>query len=223
MILYHGSENIVEQPAFGLGKPHNDYGRGFYCTESKEMACEWAVGFNHDGYANKYEIDLDGLNILNLNSDDFGTLHWLTVLLENRLFDVRSPLAKEARAYLVDTFSVPLSDADIVVGYRADDSYFTFAHDFISGSISYRQLRNAMQLGELGLQYMIKSERAFQRLRFLSAEKSLRSIWLPRRELRDRSARDRYFDHERSHRKKGDLFIQQIIDEEMGPGDDRLR
>ena len=32
--LYHGSEQIVEAPAFGLGKQNNDFGLGFYCTES---------------------------------------------------------------------------------------------------------------------------------------------------------------------------------------------
>lgn len=223
MILYHGSENIVQRPTFGFGKLHNDYGRGFYCTESKEMAYEWAVGFDHDGYVNKYEIDITGLRLLDLNSEEYVALHWLATLLQNRWFDVRSPLAREARAYLIETFPVSISDADVIVGYRADDSYFTFAQDFISGSISYRQLRNATQLGELGLQFVVKSEKAFQRIRFLSAEQSLRSSWLPRREQRDRNARDRYFDYERSNRKKGDLYIQQIIDEGMGPNDDRLR
>ena len=31
--LYHGSEQIVEAPAFGMGKHNNDFGLGFYCTE----------------------------------------------------------------------------------------------------------------------------------------------------------------------------------------------
>ena len=33
MILYHGSDHIIEKPVFGEGKSYNDYGRGFYCTE----------------------------------------------------------------------------------------------------------------------------------------------------------------------------------------------
>lgn len=39
-IIYHGSKNIVMQPKFGLGKLYNDYGRGFYCTESLDLAKE---------------------------------------------------------------------------------------------------------------------------------------------------------------------------------------
>ena len=33
--LYHGSEKIVEAPAFGEGKRSNDFGLGFYCTENE--------------------------------------------------------------------------------------------------------------------------------------------------------------------------------------------
>ena len=43
IIIYHGSQQIVEVPKFGLGKTYNDYGQGFYCAESIELAKEWAV------------------------------------------------------------------------------------------------------------------------------------------------------------------------------------
>ena len=43
-ILYHGSEYLIENPQFGKGSLHNDYGRGFYCTENIELAKEWACG-----------------------------------------------------------------------------------------------------------------------------------------------------------------------------------
>ena len=64
MILFHGSEKIIEKPVFGRGNIKNDYGRGFYCTENEELAKEWACSNNHDGFANKYEFDMDGLNVL---------------------------------------------------------------------------------------------------------------------------------------------------------------
>lgn len=82
--LYHGSSNIIEKPLFGYGKPYNDYGLGFYCTDSLEMAKEWGVGKHQDGYANCYEIECDGLQILELNAPKYCILHWLTVLLQNR-------------------------------------------------------------------------------------------------------------------------------------------
>lgn len=41
--LFHGSEKVIEHPVFGAGKKHNDFGLGFYCTESEALAKEWAV------------------------------------------------------------------------------------------------------------------------------------------------------------------------------------
>ena len=58
MILYHGSEKIIDAPEFGKGNSHNDYGRGFYCTENEELAKEWACSNNNNGFANKYEFDI---------------------------------------------------------------------------------------------------------------------------------------------------------------------
>ena len=49
--IFHGSEQIIKKPRFHSGNPHNDYGYGFYCTESEELAIEWAVTREHDGYA----------------------------------------------------------------------------------------------------------------------------------------------------------------------------
>ena len=49
--LYHGSCSIIEKPVFGQGKRYNDYGLGFYCTDSLEMAKEWGVSHDKDGYA----------------------------------------------------------------------------------------------------------------------------------------------------------------------------
>ena len=52
--IYHGSNQIIETPAYGKGKRNNDFGLGFYCTESLEMAMEWGVSGSSDGYANCY-------------------------------------------------------------------------------------------------------------------------------------------------------------------------
>ena len=222
-LLYHGSDHVVQAPRFGEGKPYNDYGRGFYCTEHRDMAAEWAVGVDHDGWVNAYRLDMAGLFVVDLNAPEFCTLNWLAVLLEHRLFDVRTPLAAEARAYLVRHFAVNLSEADVVEGYRADDSYFAFAQDFINGAISYRQLCRAMMLGDLGRQVMVKSPRAFEQLSFEAAQPASRTDWLSRRLVRDRTARSAYFDGTRNARRPDDLFITQIIDQGLEAGDARLR
>ncbi len=221
--LYHGSSNIIEKPLFGYGKTYNDYGLGFYCTDILDMAKEWGVGKDHDGYANCYEIECDGLKILDLNAPKYCILHWLTVLLQNREFDVPSALALEAKEYLIANFSVDYNSFDVIIGYRADDSYFSFAQDFINGTISYRQLNNAMHLGKLGQQFVLKSQKAFDRIKYIGFETAKNSEWYEKKMLRDKTARREYFNIERNRRQRGDLYITQIIDEEMKSDDPRLR
>ncbi len=221
--LYHGSISIIEKSIFGYGKTYNDYGPGFYCTESLEMAKEWGVSRNQDGYANCYEIECDGLQILNLNAREYCILHWLTILLQNREFDIPSGLALEAKEYLLANFSIDYNNYDVIIGYRADDSYFSFAQDFINGTISYRQLNNAMHLGRLGTQFVLKSKEAFDRIRFVGSEIAESSEWYAKKMIRDKTARREYFDVERNRRQRGDLYITQIMDEEMSPYDTRLR
>ena len=221
--IYHGSENIIEKPVFGQGKRYNDYGLGFYCTESMEMAKEWAVTLDQDGYANAYTVQEEGLRILNLHEEPYNVLHWLAILLQNREFDIPSALALEAKEYLMKTFCVDYENYDVIVGHRADDSYFSFAQDFINGTISYRQLKRAMHLGQMGLQYVLKSEKAFERIRFLGSEKAVREEWFVKKMLRDQSARREYLDVERNRRERGDIFITHILDEEMKDDDLRLR
>ena len=221
--LFHGPPNIIEKPQFGYEKTYNDYGLGFYCTDSLEMAKEWGVSLGRSGYANHYELGCDGLQILDLNGPSFCILRWLAVLLENREFDVPSGLALEAKEYILRNFSVNYQNQDAVIGYRADDSYFSFAQDFINGTISYRQLNNAMHLGKLGQQFVLKSREAFDRIRFLDYEVAEHDEWYAKRMLRDRSARREYFRVERNRRQRGDLYITQILDEEMMPDDERLR
>lgn len=222
-ILYHGSCSVIEKPVFGFGKPYNDYGLGFYCTDSLEMAREWGVSKDRDGFANRYALDCDGLRILDLNGQAFCILNWLAVLLENREFDVPSGLALEAKQYILSSFAVNYKDCDAVIGCRADDSSFSFAQDFINGTISYRQLKNAMHLGRLGQQFVLKSREAFDRIRFLGFEVAESAEWYVRKMQRDTSARREYLDAERSRRQRGDLYITQIMDEEMTADDPRLR
>ena len=192
MILYHGSEKIIENPVFGKGNLRNDYGRGFYCTENEELAKEWACSNNKNGFANKYELKLEGLNILYLNSSEYNVLHWLTILTKNRTYWERNTISETAKTYLSKHFMIDTSKYDVIIGYRADDSYFSFARDFVSGAISYKQLSEAMHLGKLGEQVVLISEKAFQNLKYISCSPANPLIYYAKKKERDREARKEY-------------------------------
>lgn len=194
MILYHGSANIIEKPLFGKGNPHNDYGLGFYCTENLELAREWACSnLEFNGFVNKYEINLKDFKILNLEDNNYSILNWLAILLKHRLFETNSQIGLEAKKYLIDNFYIDVDKYDIIIGYRADDSYFSFAKDFINNIISLEQLSKAMHLGNLGTQIVLKSKCAIENIKFKDFEMVDASIYYLKRSERDSKARMDYF------------------------------
>jgi hypothetical protein len=190
--IYHGSVNVVEKPLFGEGKLFNDYGRGFYCTEHAELAKEWACSSDSDGYANHYRLDMTGLTILNLNSPEYNILNWLAILLENRKFNVADGMPQRAKSYILENFKVDYKKYDIIVGYRANDSYFSYAGDFVNGTLSLSDLSEAMRLGKLGEQVVLKSKKAFEALSFVEAIKASREEYFAKYKQRDEEARGKY-------------------------------
>ncbi len=80
-----------------------------------------------------------------------------------------------------------------------------------------------MHPGKLGQQFVLKSKTAFARIKFAGSEIAESSEWYAKKMLRDRTARRAYFSVERNRRQRGDLFITQIMDVEMGPDNPRLR
>ena len=190
--IYHGSVNVVETPRFGEGKIFNDYGRGFYCTEHAELAKEWACSSDSDGYANHYQLDMAGLTVLNLNASEYNILNWLAILLENRKFNVADGLPQRAKAYIMENFKVDDKKYDIIVGYRANDSYFSYAGDFVNGTLSLSDLSEAMRLGKLGEQIVLKSKKAFEALKFVEAIKAPCEEYFVKYKQRDEEARSKY-------------------------------
>lgn len=42
LIVYHGSDNIIDNPEHNGGRNFSDFGLGFYITTNIEMAKGWA-------------------------------------------------------------------------------------------------------------------------------------------------------------------------------------
>lgn len=207
--LFHGSEKVIETPSFGEGKRNNDFGLGFYCTETKKLAKEWAVSSLRDGFCNRYTLDTEYMKILNLNSPDYTILNWIAVLVEHRLFSIRTPIARRAKKYLIDNFGINVNAFDIVTGYRADDSYFDYAESFLNNAISVEQLAAAMKLGKLGEQIVLKSQFAFSRIRFEGFDVAEKEEFYVLRKARDDEANRLYL--ELLEEESDGLYIQDII------------
>lgn len=221
-LLYHGSENIIEKPEFGKGARNNDYGKGFYCTENIELAKEWACAKQNNGYANIYEFEMDGLDILNLNSPEYNILNWLAILADNRTYWQNGSISEQAKKYIKDNFLPDISGFDVIIGYRADDSYFSFAQDFVAGVISFQKLSEAMRLGKLGEQIVLKSPKTFDQIKFIGCEEVDAGEYFNKKREREREARREYRRSKSAPADVDDLFILDIMREEIKNGDARL-
>lgn len=220
--IYHGSSEIVKNPQYDKGKAYNDYGRGFYCTENIELAREWACTKGVDGFVNEYEIDLSNLRVLYLSSDEYTILNWLALLMSNRKIRLSTPTMKRGCEWLIQYYSPEVRDYDVIIGYRADDSYFSFARAFVNNEISLKQLSYAMRLGKLGEQVVLKSERAFNKIEFVSYEACDNTIYYAKRKARDDEARTA-FKVELEKEDLDGLFMRDIIRQEVKPNDVLLR
>ena len=224
IILLHGTDHIIEVPDINIGNEHNDYGKGFYCTKAEEMAKEWACKQNTDGFVNRYELNTDGLKILDLTDGQHTVLNWIAILLKYRTFKLSSEIAIDAREYIIKHYSVSIADYDIVVGYRADDSYFQYAESFVSNGLPLRSLNKALKLGKLGEQTVLVSQKAFDRIKFIDAAPVSKDEYYPKFIDRDSSAR-KAFKQEIKKIKvyRDDIFVLDILREEMQNNDPRIQ
>ena len=221
--IYHGSQFIIQSPVFGTGNPKNDYGLGFYCTQSIELAKEWACTEENSGYANQYELDLTDLSVMQLSGADYNILNWLAVLLDNRTFRISSDIVAEGKEYLLREFLPDTRQYDVIIGYRADDSYFSFANAFLNNTLSLTQLENAMYLGKLGEQTVLKSGKAFKKITFVRSEAADREIYYPKKIARDREARLSYRKERGMTRAVDAIYFIDIIREGWKNDDARIR
>ena len=207
--IFHGSPQIVETPTFGLGRKNNDFGLGFYCSESNDLAKEWAVSSLRGGFSNRYTLDTEYLQILTLNSQEYTILNWIAILVEHRLFRIRTPLARRAKQYLIEHFAINVNAYDLIVGYRADDSYFDFAEAFLNNAITVEQLSRAMRLGKLGEQVVLTSPFAFSKIKYEGFEVAEKGRYYVLRKARDDEANQTYLD---ILEEEGDgLYMQDIL------------
>lgn len=218
MIIYHGSPVTVVKPLLEKCKTTNDYGQGFYCAEDIELAKEWACKDLNGGFVNIYELPEDDLKILDLK--DMGLLPWIAILLSNRIVRYSSPVEKRAAEYLIDHYAPIIDKCDVIIGYRADDSYFSYTRAFLSNTITLEQLGAAIKLGDLGIQICVKSARVFDIIKFLNTESVNGELYYPRRINRDNRAREEYYKLLEEDT-KGGIFVRDIIEKRVN--DDELR
>ena len=181
LTLYHGTPNKLVVPKYGGGDEKHDYGKGFYLTESLDLAKEWAVCRPNEtnGWVHKYELKTDGLKILDFRQHD--VLAWLAELMKHRDASDSKRYRMLAKKF-IEKYAVDKSEYDVICGWRANASYFYIAKEFVRDNIDIDILDELLLLGGLGIQYCIKSNAAYANLK----EKSNELLAVPYAEFNER-------------------------------------
>lgn len=173
MIFYHGSKQIINKPIKNGSNPHNDYGPSFYLTSDLMSAKSWACKNDELGCVNKYNIrsdDFSKLKILDLtNKETYSVLNWIAVLIHFRNLEHLFVQKNQEAINWLSKYYIDVNQYDVVIGFRADDSYFRFPKEFINGNLAFEDLEKVFMLGELGIQYAFMSEKAISKLKFINA------------------------------------------------------
>lgn len=113
------------------------------------------MGASGKAFVNEYSISLNSLNVINL--DDFGVLSWIAEIAAHR--PIKSDLSSEFLPKFIDRYKVSTDDADVIIGYHADDSYTDVIGAFCDGLLTCDEVQRLFYKGNLGEQYFIKSEK----------------------------------------------------------------
>lgn len=164
MRLYHGTQDAIVKPEFGLGQNQHDFGKGFYLTDAEELAKEWSVyrPKSNDGWIHAFDLDMDGLRVLDFREK--GVFAWVAELMKHRDADESAAYRRRAPQFIAK-FGVQDADTyDVKVGWRANASYFYIVKAFVRGEVDADCLADLLKLGGFGIQYVVKTEKAYAQL-----------------------------------------------------------
>lgn len=214
--IYHGSEKIIEKPIYHHeeSNEHNDYGMGFYCTQNIDMAKEWANRTTRNGFANKYSLDERGLKILDLtDKNKFSVLNWIAILIHNREISENDQIDFADVLSYLEKYYINVEEYDVIIGYRADDAYFRFPLMFVRNILTYERLEEIYLLGNLGKQYVLISEKAFKRIKFVDAIPA-EPIFFERYRRRKDGADNSYRELERVERASKGTRVRDLMEKD---------
>ena len=120
-----------------------------------------------NGWVHKYELECDGLKILDFQEKN--VLAWLAELMKHR-DAADSKRYRMLASKFIDKYGIDTETYDVIKGWRANASYFYIAKEFVRDNIDVDILEELLSLGGLGIQYCIKTERAYAGLHELKDE-----------------------------------------------------
>lgn len=150
MILYHGSNIVVDKPQILQSERLLDFGAGFYTTTNKEQAIRWARKVcirrkTKEQYISVYEFDLElAEKTLTVVRFDKPNEDWLNFICACR-----------SGKDVIDVY-------DIVIGPVADDNVYATVQLFETGVLDKDETVKRLKIEQLYDQVLFHTEKTLQ-------------------------------------------------------------
>ncbi len=159
MILYHGSNLVVEQPKLVEQNRFLDFGYGFYTTTHKEQA---------ESFAQKVIVHRGGKPIVNVYELDENTQ---THLLKIKRFSAPDEEWLDfVSAHRNGTYGG--EQYDLIIGAVANDDVYRTLQVYSTGLLTKEQALEALKVKKLFNQYVFATEEGLALLKFVEAREA---------------------------------------------------
>ena len=156
MILYHGSNVVVEQPKLIEQNRFLDFGYGFYTTTNKKQAENFAqkviVRRSGKPIVNVYELDENAqTNLLKIKRFSAPDEEWLDFVFAHR------------------NGTYDGEQYDLIIGAVANDDVYRTLQVYSTGLLTKEQALEALKIKKLFNQYVFATKEALELLKFVEA------------------------------------------------------
>ena len=158
MLLYHGSNTVVEKPDVSFSRVNLDFGQGFYLTSHFKQAKNWAIRKKRfekgESIVNVYNFDEDVLNEFQIKKFETESEEWLEFVAKNRKgnflesdFDaVFGPVANDRVFEAVTMYLDELWDASTTLKalkyYKLNDQWCLRNQNLVDACLEFKEAQS---------------------------------------------------------------------------------
>lgn len=152
-VLFHGSKYGLTEVSVSGSRDNCDFGNGFYLGQTYNQALSFVCEYDKASVYS-FVCSFDGLKVV-----EFGcSLDWMLAICF-----FRGTIKEYAESNMVQTIAKRIADADVVIAPIADNKMFYIMSQFAEGEINADVALHSLSASGLGLQYIIKTERALRK------------------------------------------------------------
>ena len=157
-VIFHGAKGTLQMPLdLDHSKPRNDFGKGVYFGEELYQAGTF-ISEHENGRVYIFEINMLDLNIVRFKVSK----EWMIAVAY-----YRGLLDNYSNHKVIKNIIKKVEDADLIIAPIADNKMYNIINQFVLGEITDEQCSHALSATDLGNQYVVRTEKALEKMYLL--------------------------------------------------------